>query len=135
MVYSGTVPSLLCEEQELWEAKDLDNWLTQTGLTEVRRVFFDYQHDTPKLSSDVIRILRDEQVDGVLPGLEYAVEGAAYLAARLGLPGAGESAARTLRNKMLLREATRGHPWGAVEFPWPPPCPKLRTSWQTSLAM
>lgn len=116
LVYSGTAPSLLCEEQELWEAKHLDIWLSQVGLTEVRRLFFDYQHDTPKLSSDVIKILRDEQVDGVLPGLEYAVEGAAYLAARLGLPGAGESAARTLRNKMLLREATQGHSWGAVEF-------------------
>ena len=116
LAYSGTAPSLLCEERELWEAKHLDDWLAQSGLTGVRPVFFDYQHETPRLASNVVKVLRDEHVNGVLPGLEYAVESAAYLAARLGLPGAGESAARILRNKVLLREATQGRSWGAVGF-------------------
>lgn len=41
-----------------------------------------------------------------LPGLEYAVPATAAVATKLGLPGAGESAAAVLRDKELLREAT-----------------------------
>ncbi|WP_169952737.1 ATP-grasp domain-containing protein [Microbispora sp. H11081] len=43
---------------------------------------------------------------GVLPGLEYGVESAAGAAELLGLPGATSGAARILRDKALLREAT-----------------------------
>ena len=59
-------------------------------------------------SDDVLDIGLDlAKRDGVLavvPGLEYAVVGAARLAAKLGLPGAGEAAASALRDKLQLRE-------------------------------
>ncbi|MCS0605863.1 ATP-grasp domain-containing protein [Streptomyces sp. LP11] len=45
-------------------------------------------------------------VAAVVPGLEYAVPATAALAEKLGLPGAGEPAARTLRDKVRLREVT-----------------------------
>ncbi|MGW1535885.1 ATP-grasp domain-containing protein [Streptomyces aureus] len=45
-------------------------------------------------------------VAAVVPGLEYAVPGAAALAAKLGLPGATEAAAQALRDKVRLREVT-----------------------------
>ena len=45
-------------------------------------------------------------VEAVVPGVEYAVPAAAALAARLGLPGATEQAALTLRDKLRLREVT-----------------------------
>lgn len=61
-------------------------------------------------------------VDAVMPGIEYAVEAAAALAARLGLPGASEGAARTLRDKLRLREVTsqagvRNPQWREVKGP------------------
>lgn len=46
----------------------------------------------------------DRPVAAVVPGLEYAVPAAAALAEKLGLPGAGERAARALRDKIRLRE-------------------------------
>jgi biotin carboxylase len=45
------------------------------------------------------------QVSAVLAGLEYGVAGAAALADRLGLPGAGPGAATALTDKLLMREA------------------------------
>lgn len=45
-------------------------------------------------------------VDAVVPGTEYAVPGAAALAAALGRPGAGTVAAQALRDKARLREIT-----------------------------
>jgi biotin carboxylase len=47
----------------------------------------------------------DEHVDAVLPGLEYAVPGAAHIADRLGLPGATAFAADLLCDKLRMREA------------------------------
>ncbi|MFE2534883.1 ATP-grasp domain-containing protein [Streptomyces sp. NPDC059371] len=61
-------------------------------------------------------------VAAVVPGLEYAVPAAAALAAKLGLPGAGESAAQALRDKIRLREAAaaggvRNPRWREVHGP------------------
>jgi len=44
-------------------------------------------------------------VRAVVPGIEYAVEPAAHLAAALGLPGAGTGAAAVFRNKVRQRRA------------------------------
>lgn len=58
----------------------------------------------------------------VIPGHEYAVPGAAALAALLGLPGASEKAAVILRDKLRLREVTnragvRNPRWTEVRSP------------------
>lgn len=47
------------------------------------------------------------QIVAVVPGLEYAVLAAASLAAKLGLPGASQAAAQSLRDKLRLREAAQ----------------------------
>ncbi|MFE4195530.1 ATP-grasp domain-containing protein [Paenarthrobacter sp. NPDC056912] len=113
---SGFSPLLFCEEQEIWEAKRLTTWLDEAGVTGAIPVWFEYQHDPLIVSDAVLESLLREKVDGVLPGLEYAVEGAALLASSLGLPGAGVEAARILRNKALLRQSTSTFEWGAVSF-------------------
>ncbi|MEA5153823.1 ATP-grasp domain-containing protein [Raineyella sp.] len=113
---SGASPTLFCEEPELWEAKQLTSWLDEVGLSDAKLVWFDYQHEPPTSTAAVAQTLRSERIDGVLPGLEYAVEGAAALASSLGLPGAGVEAAHILRNKALLREATSHCAWGTVPF-------------------
>ncbi|MEU7907473.1 ATP-grasp domain-containing protein [Actinoplanes sp. NPDC049118] len=61
-------------------------------------------------------------VQAVLPALEYSVPAAAALAAKLGLPGAGETAAAVLRDKLRLREAAarggiRNPAWREVHGP------------------
>ncbi|MFI0967926.1 ATP-grasp domain-containing protein [Streptomyces sp. NPDC021080] len=61
-------------------------------------------------------------VAAVVPALEYAVPAAAALAAKLGLPGAGERAAQALRDKVRLREAAaaggvRNPRWREVHGP------------------
>jgi len=50
-------------------------------------------------------VSRPENVRVVMPGVEYGVVAAAALAEAWGLPGAGLSAARTLRDKSELRRA------------------------------
>jgi biotin carboxylase len=61
-------------------------------------------------ANDFLRVgagLRErERVTVVVPAREYAVPAAATLARRLGLPGASEAAATTLRNKLRLRAVT-----------------------------
>jgi biotin carboxylase len=52
----------------------------------------------------------------VLPGLEYTVIAAAELAAAWGLPGAGPLAARSFRDKALLRETAAAH--GIAQPDW-----------------
>jgi biotin carboxylase len=64
-------------------------------------------HQSVELVAAVEEHLGDEPVALVLPGLEYAVAGAAALAERWGLPGAGTSAAAALTDKLNLRAAAR----------------------------
>ncbi|MYQ36742.1 Biotin carboxylase [Streptomyces sp. LamerLS-316] len=61
-------------------------------------------------------------VAAVVPGLEYAVPAAAALAEKLGLPGATETAAQALRDKVRLREVAgaggvRNPRWREVHGP------------------
>ena len=70
----------------------------------------------------VERAHRAEPFAAVVPGLEYAVPAAAAAAERLGLPGAGLDAARTLRDKLRLRQVTSaaGIPnprWAEIDSP------------------
>jgi biotin carboxylase len=61
-------------------------------------------------ANDFLRVGVDahtcKRFEAVVPGREYAVPAAAALAHRLGLPGASEPAAATLRNKLRLRAVT-----------------------------
>ncbi len=53
----------------------------------------------------VLAVAEAERIDGIIaPGTDVAVETAAFVAERLGLPGPGVAAARTLTRKRLFRE-------------------------------
>jgi len=55
--------------------------------------------------SAVLALAERERIDGVVaPGTDVAVETAAFVAERLGLPGPGERAARILTRKRAFRE-------------------------------
>ncbi|TXS39780.1 ATP-grasp domain-containing protein, partial [Streptomyces sp. t39] len=82
-------------------------------LTEVRLAAYQQSGDAV---DEIVRLDRQTGVTGVLPGLEYAVEAAAEAAAALGLPGLGTGAARTLRDKILLRETTTAAGMAAPAF-------------------
>lgn len=82
-------------------------------LTEVRLAAYQQSGDAV---DEIVRLHRETGVTGVLPGLEYAVEAAAEAAAALGLPGLGTGAARTLRDKILLRETTTAAGMAAPDF-------------------
>ncbi|WP_406202264.1 ATP-grasp domain-containing protein [Kitasatospora sp. NBC_01560] len=62
-----------------------------------------YQQSTEALDL-AVELASARPVAAVVPGLEYAVPATAALAAKLGLPGATESAAQALRDKVRLRE-------------------------------
>lgn len=55
-------------------------------------------------------------VRAVLPGFEYAVEAAAEVGARLGLPGIAPEASRAVRDKALMKEALEAA--GVAVAPW-----------------
>lgn len=107
------------EEHQVWVLEEPDLW-TAKGLAAkaaaqpcVRDVLLcEYQQ------SEGYRALLETlpEVDAVVPGLEYAVPAAADLAERLGLPGAGTPAARTLRDKLRLRRVTSGAGMPSPEF-------------------
>jgi biotin carboxylase len=80
-----------------------------------------YQQSTEALDLAVERAAA-RSVAAVVPGTEYAVPVAAALAAKLGLPGATEPAAHTLRDKVRLREVAgaggvRNPRWREVHGP------------------
>jgi len=53
----------------------------------------------------VLALAEAERIDGIIsPGTDVAVEAAAFVAERLGLPGPGLEAARTLTEKRLFRQ-------------------------------
>lgn len=79
-------------------------------------------HQSQELVRAVEQHLAGEAVCAVLPGLEYAVPGAALLAERWGLPGAGTKAATALTDKLNLRAAAhagglRNPAWTEVHGP------------------
>ncbi|MDS1271605.1 ATP-grasp domain-containing protein [Lipingzhangella sp. LS1_29] len=99
------------EEKDLWNNKNLDAKRKKFGnIDDV--VIAEYQ----KRADVTIDPNSVRGVDAVLPGLEYAVPTAAGIADQLGLPGAGVTAARTLCNKLRLREATERQGMLAPEY-------------------
>ena len=73
-----------------------------------RLVEFGYQHDGA--AARFHEEFRNLAPVAVVPGVEYAVPFAAELAELFGVPGAGVGAARSLRDKWLLRQALAGGP-------------------------
>lgn len=73
-------------------------------------------------TDDYLQVAEDlhasKPFEAVVTVLEYAVVAAATLAERLGLPGAGIDAARTLTDKLRLREITGGA--GVLNPRWAP---------------
>lgn len=109
---------LVIEEPDVIRARDVRRRLAAhacvAGLLEAR---IQDEHDLSGLD-----VPRPDGVRLVVPAIEYGVAAAAALAEAWGLPGAGSSAARVLRDKSLLRMAAEkaGIPqpaWSAVAGP------------------
>ncbi|MEU4568428.1 ATP-grasp domain-containing protein [Micromonospora sp. NPDC023956] len=100
--------AVIVEDPELIRRRDLHG--TLAGLPFVSRVVpAAYQRD----ALDVDALLAAEPALAtarlVMPGVEYAVTAAARLAERLGLPGAGVTAAETFTDKHRLRRLAADH--------------------------
>ncbi|WP_416900686.1 ATP-grasp domain-containing protein [Micromonospora echinospora] len=100
--------AVIVEDPALIRRRDLSRALA--GMPFVSRVVpAAYQQD----AFDVDALLAAEPALAtarlVMPGVEYAVTAAARLAERLGLPGAGVSAAETFTDKHRLRRLAAGH--------------------------
>lgn len=98
------------EEPDLYRGKQLQDY----DYRSVRRVVLASYQQHAAYRAAAVRINAREPLNGVVPGLEYAVEAAADVSAMLCLPGAGRQAARTLRDKLTLRHVTRA---GGVRNP------------------
>jgi biotin carboxylase len=101
LVPPGSVTVL--EEKEVFSARELGARAgTSASVAEV--LFADYiqAEDYREVAAAAHAA---HPFDVVLPGTEYAVPAAAELAAAFGLPGASPAAARTFRDKVLLRHA------------------------------
>lgn len=91
------------EEPQLWQALQLEKRCLATAS------FHSFIPAAYQQSDDFLGVVEAlPTVDCVLPGREYAVEPAARVAAALGLLGAGERAAASMRDKLRLREVTTG---------------------------
>lgn len=69
---------------------------------------------TSDVGEDVVAWAADIGVDVVLPGVDYAVQLATFVAERLGLAGLGVAAAELLTNKVALRQACQ---WAGIAQP------------------
>ncbi|MBB1245672.1 ATP-grasp domain-containing protein [Streptomyces durbertensis] len=94
---------LVVEEPDVVAARDLGRRATAHPC--VAGVLTAPIHEEDDLSAVLAAVPRPRNVRAVLPGVEYGVSAAAALADHWGLPGAGVTAARVLRDKALLREA------------------------------
>ena len=79
-------------------------------------------HTDPDALAAIHAALAGEAVASVVPLNEYGTPAAAYLAERFGLPGAGLEAARTLRDKHLLRRVSEA---GGIRNPRSKPVASL----------
>lgn len=92
------------EEPDVWRKRSLAEDLPRYPM--VGDVLLAEYMERDDFLSAVERAHRARPFAAVVPGLEYAVPAAAAAAERLGLPGAGLEAARTLRDKLRLRQVT-----------------------------
>ena len=101
----GRVPSgsvVVIEEPDIIRKRNLYD--APKGFDCLSRIVpASYQQSAEALDL-AVELAAERPIAAVVPGLEYAVPAAAALAAKLGLPGATESAAQALRDKVRLRE-------------------------------
>jgi biotin carboxylase len=90
------------EEPDVWRKKGLAEEVGDFPV--VGEVLLAQYMEDDAFLSIVERAHAARPFSAVVPGLEYAVPAAAAAAERLGLPGAGIEAARTLRDKLRLRQ-------------------------------
>ncbi|PGW29663.1 ATP-grasp domain-containing protein [Bacillus cereus] len=86
------------EEEELYQKKRLYERKFKC-LNDV--IFCEYQQTRKYL--DLIDLLKEEDFDAIVAGLEYAVVATNDIAKELNLPFAGENVANFLTNKLMLR--------------------------------
>ena len=94
---------LVLEEPEVAAARNAEAKLP--GHRCVARLCYAPTQDEHHADELVASVVRPEHVVAALPAFEYGAVAAAALAEAWRLPGAGLSAARTLRDKGLLRQA------------------------------
>lgn len=94
---------LVLEEPDVAAAKNAEARLP--GHRCVARLLYAATEDEHHVDELVASVARPQRVVAVIPALEYGVVAAAALAQAWSLPGAGLRAARTLRDKGLLRQA------------------------------
>ena len=96
-------PALVIEEPDVARKRDAGTRLAAKGLAD-RLIVWEYQ--MPGAARRFHAAHAHLRPAAVLPCVEYAVPFAARLAELYGIAGAGSSAAATLRDKWLLRQAT-----------------------------
>lgn len=89
------------EEPELWVNKKL----SVTDFPNVKEVkLLKYQFKNENEMDEIIYYAKKIKADVIIPGLEYSVAPASYVASLLNLPNLGILAAKTLTNKYSLRK-------------------------------
>ncbi|OIJ65476.1 ATP-grasp domain-containing protein [Streptomyces mangrovisoli] len=119
----GSVPSgsvVVIEEPDIIRKRELQDAAARFDCLD-RIVPASYQQSAGALDL-AAELTATRPVAAVVPGLEYAVPATAALAEKLGLPGATESAALALRDKVRLREVSgaggvRNPRWREVHGP------------------
>ncbi|OQR65755.1 hypothetical protein B6E66_01365 [Streptomyces maremycinicus] len=119
----GSVPSgsvVVIEEPDIIRKRGLQDAAARFDCLD-RIVPAGYQQSAEALDL-AAELTATRPVAAVVPGLEYAVPATAALAEKLGLPGATETAAQALRDKVRLREVTgaggvRNPRWREVHGP------------------
>ncbi|MFE7928002.1 ATP-grasp domain-containing protein [Streptomyces sp. NPDC057456] len=119
----GSVPSgsvVVIEEPDIIRKRGLQDAAARFDCLD-RIVPAGYQQSAEALDL-AAELTAARPVAAVVPGLEYAVPATAALAEKLGLPGATETAAQALRDKVRLRELSgaggvRNPRWREVHGP------------------
>ncbi|MDF6045831.1 ATP-grasp domain-containing protein [Streptomyces sp. JH14] len=119
----GSVPSgsvVVIEESDIIRKRRLQDAAARFDCLD-RIVPAGYQQSAEALDL-AAELTAARPVAAVVPGLEYAVPATAALAEKLGLPGATETAAQALRDKVRLREVSwaggvRNPRWREVHGP------------------
>lgn len=95
---------IFVEEPDVVRKRDVAAKIADAGIV---RELIEWEYQLPGAADEFVNRHRDLQPAAVVPLVEYATPFAARLAERYGLPGAGLGAAELMRDKHLLRKATR----------------------------
>ncbi|MDE5415407.1 ATP-grasp domain-containing protein [Alkalihalobacterium chitinilyticum] len=89
------------EEPDLWKNKRM----SQSDYPNIKEVkLLEYQFKEKDELNQIINYANSIKADVIIPGLEYSVAPASYVASTLNLPNLGVEAANTLTNKHSLRK-------------------------------